>query len=71
MALAGYAEIPGVQAKCAAWRRRQELGDRVPESLTEVLGHVAAFADPALTGEAADAIWQPDELAWRTDGTHA
>lgn len=71
VALAGYTEIPGVQAKWAAWRRRQELDDRVPESFTEVLGHVAAFADPALTGEAADAVWRPNDLAWRTDGAHA
>lgn len=63
-ALAGYTEVPGVQRKWAAWRKRQELDDRLPESFAEVLTQVYAFADPALTGAAADADWRPDDLAW-------
>lgn len=63
--LAGYGEAPGVQAKWVAWRRKQELEDRVPESFADVLAEVITFADPALLGEVADLHWHPEQLAWR------
>jgi hypothetical protein len=66
VALDGYADVPGVQGKWSAWRRKQELDDRLPESFGDVLAHVYAFADPVLTGEAASADWRPDDLAWRS-----
>ncbi len=36
-ALAGYADVPGVQSKWSAWRRRQRLDDRLPEPFADVL----------------------------------
>ncbi len=70
-ALAGYADVPGVQSKWSAWRRRQRLDDRLPESFTEVLEQVYVFADPAIAGNRADAEWHPGDLAWRPGGGHA
>jgi hypothetical protein len=46
--LAGYAEI--AQERCAAWRRRQRLEDRLPEQFQDILTAVIDFADPAITG---------------------
>jgi Nucleotidyl transferase AbiEii toxin, Type IV TA system len=43
--LGGYVEVPGVQGKWAAWRRRHQLEDRLPEPFVEVLSQVGAFAD--------------------------
>ena len=62
--LAGYADVPGVQAKWAAWRRKQQLDNRLPELFAEVLEQVLAFADPAITGAGGDAGWHPQDLAW-------
>jgi hypothetical protein len=69
--LGGYAEVPGVQAKWAAWRRRQELDDRLPEPFSEVLAHVFAFADRALAGIVAGSEWRPDKFAWRAGDERA
>jgi Nucleotidyl transferase AbiEii toxin, Type IV TA system len=63
-ALGGYAEVPGVQAKWAAWRRRHELEDRLPERFAEVLSQVGAFADPVIQSSAINTRWEPDRLAW-------
>ena len=62
--LAGYSQTPGVSAKWAIWRRRQQLDDRLPEAFADVLIQVFAFADPAISGAAVDATWRPDDLAW-------
>jgi predicted nucleotidyltransferase component of viral defense system len=70
-ALAGYAEVPGVQSKWSAWRRRQQLDDRLPESFADVLEQVYPFTDPAIAGRTANAQWLPGDLAWRTGGRHA
>ncbi len=70
-ALAGYADVPGVQSKWSAWRRRQQLDDRLPESFADVLEQVYAFADPAIAGNKADAEWRPGDVAWRPGGGHA
>jgi hypothetical protein len=40
------------------WRRNQLL-DGVPRDFAEVLSGVTAFADPALTREAAHKTWDP------------
>ena len=63
-ALADYARTPGVQAKWAAWRRKQQLEDRLPEQFAHVLIDVFAFVDPVITGSAADRTWRPDDLTW-------
>ena len=62
--LGGYAEVPGVQGKWAAWRRRQQLEDRLPELFVEVLGQVGAFADPVIRSPATKTKWEPARLAW-------
>ncbi|GAA2507480.1 nucleotidyl transferase AbiEii/AbiGii toxin family protein [Streptomyces thermolineatus] len=62
-ALAGYPAV--AQAKWAAWRRRQRLDDRLPEEFADVLGTVAAFADPVLTGRTSGLSWDPGALSWR------
>lgn len=69
--LAGYADVPGVQSKWAAWRRRQQFDSRLPEPLADVLEQVYAFADPANAGEAAHMEWRPGDLAWQVGGAHA
>lgn len=69
-ALAGYADVPGVQSKWSAWRRRQRLDDRLPESFTEVLEQVYRFADPAIAARTAGAEWRPEDLGWRRGGGH-
>ena len=45
------------------WRRSQLL-DGVPRDFVEVLNGVIAFADPVLTGEAANATWNPLNRSW-------
>jgi Nucleotidyl transferase AbiEii toxin, Type IV TA system len=62
--LGGYAEVPGVQDKWVAWRRRHQLDDRLPEPFVEVLNQVGAFADPVIRSQATNTTWEPDKLAW-------
>ena len=65
--LAGYADAPGVQAKWAAWRRKQQFDNRLPEAFADVLKKVLTFADPAITSAAGNAQWRPQNLAWLLD----
>ena len=60
--LDGYGEIP--QARWAAWRRKQQLEDRTPESFGDLLNEFIAFADPILDGEAVG-TWNAGTRAWR------
>jgi len=60
--LDGYA--PLAQARWAAWRRKQRLDDRLPPSFLDVLGPVIAFADGALTSQAAQSRWDPAARRW-------
>jgi hypothetical protein len=60
--LHGYPAL--AQGKWAAWVRKQRLGDRLPGSFEQVLSSVSEFADPALTGEAADLDWNPVDRRW-------
>ena len=61
--LVGYGDI--AQAKWSAWRRKQQLDDRVPELFDEVVTAVAAFADPLITGTFKDRRWDPATRSWR------
>jgi predicted nucleotidyltransferase component of viral defense system len=61
--LAGYAEI--AQQRWAAWRRRQQLEDRLPERFDDVLSAIIAFADPAILGSAAGLTWDPLAGDWQ------
>lgn len=70
-ALVGYADVPGVQPKWSAWRRRQQLDGRLPELLADVLEQVYAFTDSAIAGAAAGKEWRPGDRARRPGGAHA
>jgi hypothetical protein len=61
--LAGYGDI--AQAKWSAWRRKQQLDDRLPELFDDVLKAVVAFADPIITGTARARRWDPKTATWR------
>jgi hypothetical protein len=52
------------QPNWTAWRRKQALAQEVPEDFAAVVDCVLRFADPALTGEAAEGTWEPLPRAW-------
>ena len=54
------------QGKWAAWQRRPDVIDGLPESFTHVLIEVSQFIDPVIDGLAPDAAWNPIEAAWET-----
>lgn len=60
--LDGFAEL--ATAKWSAWRNNQDLTDRLPADITEVIDHVIALADPVFRGTAVDATWDPDQGVW-------
>ena len=52
------------QPRWAAWRRKQQLEDRLPAQFDEVVSAVITFADPAI-GEAVDGrSWLPASGRW-------
>ena len=61
--LAGYGDI--AQTKWVAWRRKQQLEDRVPESFDELIAAVAEFADPIIASGSPGTRWDPPDRAWR------
>ncbi len=61
-ALADYGGIG--QQRWEAWRRRQRLDDRLPGQFSEVITAVVTFADPAITGMAAERSWDPATGRW-------
>ncbi|MGH9091043.1 MAG: nucleotidyl transferase AbiEii/AbiGii toxin family protein [Acidimicrobiales bacterium] len=66
--LDGYGEIG--QARWAAWRRRQQLEDRLPDQFAEVVSAVVTFADPVIADTAGGLAWDPANGTWLsvTDG---
>lgn len=60
--LTGYAEL--AQPRWAAWRRKQQLEQRLPTQFADVLDAVIAFADPALAGRVTGLTWHPDTARW-------
>jgi hypothetical protein len=60
--LDGYGEIG--QARWAAWRRKQQLEERVPAAFAEVISAVVAFADPAVSGNVRGLSWDPSAGSW-------
>jgi len=60
--LDGYAASG--QTRWSAWRRKHRLDDRLPERLDEVVSTVIRFADGAIGGSAADAMWDSAGRAW-------
>jgi hypothetical protein len=61
--LAGFVEI--AQDRWTSWRRRQRLDDRLPESFSDVLAFIIAFADPVIDGQTRAARWDPTAMTWR------
>ncbi len=55
--LTGFADQ--AQTQWALWLGRQSLEDQFPDSFEAVLGHVAAFADPAILDKVTDQTWSP------------
>jgi Nucleotidyl transferase AbiEii toxin, Type IV TA system len=53
------------QRRWTAWRRRQRLEDRLPESFGEVIAAVIDFADPAIIGSADGRSWDPATQKWQ------
>jgi hypothetical protein len=47
-----------------AWRRRQQLEDRLPEQFGDVVAAVIDFADPAILGSAKGQSWEPTTRKW-------
>ena len=62
-ALLDYGQIG--QQRWTAWRRRQRLEDRLPESFGDVIAAVIDFADPAIIGSADSHSWDPTTQKWR------
>jgi len=60
--LDGYGEIG--QARWAAWRRKQQLEDRLPDQFAEAVSAVIAFADPAVSGSLRGLSWDPSAGSW-------
>jgi hypothetical protein len=52
------------QTRWARWRANQETREALPDSFRDVLTWVAAFADPASTGEASGKSWDPSRGGW-------
>jgi hypothetical protein len=53
------------QQRWTAWRRRQRLENRLPESFGEVIAAVIDFADPAIIGSADGRSWDPATQKWQ------
>lgn len=61
--LDGYGDIG--QSRWAAWRRKQQVEDRTPESFDQLVANFVAFADPAVAGEVVGRTWDPNAQRWR------
>ena len=60
--LDGYGGIG--HARWAAWRRKQQLEERLPDQFTEVVSAVVSFADPIIAGTGAGLAWDPAIGSW-------
>jgi hypothetical protein len=60
--LAGYATV--AQARWSAWRRQQQLEDRLPAEFRELIEFVVRFSEPALLGAVSDKTWSPVGATW-------
>lgn len=64
--LAGFSDLS--QAKWYAWRAKQDLTDRLPAELADVIAAVTTFSDPILERGRAmtNASWDPAAKRWPT-----
>jgi hypothetical protein len=60
--LNGYGEIG--QQRWLAWRRKQQLEDRLPERFEDVVATVVSFGEPAVDGSAHGHQWDPSGGIW-------
>lgn len=60
--LEGYGEIG--QDRWTAWRRKQQLEDRLPDQFGEVISAVIMFADTVIADTIAGLAWDPASAAW-------
>nr|WP_246254001.1 nucleotidyl transferase AbiEii/AbiGii toxin family protein [Isoptericola chiayiensis] len=60
--LLGMGEI--AQARWSAWRRKQRLAGRTPDSFQSLLDEVTEFADHVLSDRSDAHVWQPAARAW-------
>ncbi len=58
----GYGDIG--QQRWAAWRRKQQVEDRVPEAFADIVAAFIAFADPAISANALGRRWNPVSRTW-------
>jgi hypothetical protein len=59
-------EYPAIaQARWAAWRRRPDVVDGLPESLAEVLRAVSQFIDPVIGEMPIRSTWSPPAGEWQ------
>jgi hypothetical protein len=66
-ALDGYAEIG--QPRWAAWRRKLQLTETLPEQFGHTLESLKSFANPIISGSVTDrATWDPVRRAWNRAG---
>lgn len=59
--LANYAA--NEQSRWAAWRRKQNLDELLPERFSDVLDTVVRLVDPILEGDGAS-TWNPRQRTW-------
>jgi hypothetical protein len=52
------------QPQWAAWRRRRRMEGTAPASFAQVVADIAAFADPVLSADELDAVWDPASAKW-------
>lgn len=60
--LDGYADL--AQPKWESWRRRH-IRDDLPPRFQPVIESAIEFADPVLTGDASQRVWDPNRATWR------
>lgn len=61
----GYGSVPDMQAKWAAWLRREGLEGRARPDLDDQMSDIVAFLDPLYSGQVdTNSRWNPDTQSW-------
>jgi hypothetical protein len=53
------------ERRWSAWRRRQSLEHATPPAFSDLLADYLVFAEPAVTGAALEARWDPKTRTWK------
>jgi hypothetical protein len=59
--LDGFADL--AQGRWSAWRQRSN-SDHLPHALLEVLAATISFADPVLSGQVSEGVWEAESAGW-------